>query len=80
MNASQTRMIILVIQTVDWLLVFALAGYLAVAYHKSYSPNTTMTIAIVGLLLIHQFGRWSITKIAYLRQTLKRTETIPHVR
>jgi len=80
MNASQTKIQIIVIRIADWLLVAALIGYLVYAYLHSYNPNFILTIAVVGLVVIHQFGRWSISRVAYLQQTLKRLQSTPHVR
>ena len=80
MNVAQTKLLIIVIRTVDWLLVAALVGYLVYAYSHSFNPNLIVTIAVASLLVIHQFGRWSISRLAYLQQTLKRLESTPHVR
>ena len=80
MDASKTKMMIFVIQSIDWLLVIVLVAYLIYAYHKSYSPAMMVTVAIIGLVIINQVGQWSITKVAYLRQALKRMGTTPHVR
>lgn len=80
MTPNQARAIILLIQTVDWLLVLGLMAYLAYAYNKTYSPTYILTVALVGLFFIHLFGQWSITKIAFFRAKLKRLETVPHVR
>lgn len=80
MNVAQIKIQIIVIKTADWLLVAALVGYLVYAYKHSYSTNFIMTIAIVGLVIIHQFGRWAISRVAYLQQTVKRLESVPHVR
>lgn len=80
MKKSQINTQIVVIRTVDWLLIAGLVAYLVYAYMHSYNPNLIMTIAVVGLAVIHQFGRWSISRMAYLQQTLKRLENTPHVR
>ena len=80
MTTTQIKIQIFVLRTVDWLLVAGLVGYLVYAYMHSYSTNFIITIAIVGLVIVHQFGRWSISKVAYLQQTLKRLESVPHVR
>jgi hypothetical protein len=80
MNITQIKTQIIVIQASDWLLVFALIGYLVYAYMHSYNKNLTMVVAIVGLMVIHQLGRWSISRVAYLKQTLKRLQSTPHVR
>ena len=80
MNTTQIKIQIIVIQATDWLLVAGLIGYLVYAYMHSYSTNFIITITIVGLVIVHQFGRWSISRVAYLKQTVKRLESVPHVR
>jgi len=80
MTAAQIKIQIILIQTADLLLVAGLVGYLVYAYVHSYTPNFIMTVAVVGLLIIHQFGRWSISRVAYLQQTVKRLESTPHIR
>ena len=80
MTTTQIKIQIFVLRTVDWLLVAGLVGYLVYAYMHSYSTNFIITIAIVGLVIVHQFGRWSISRVAYLKQTVKRLESVPHVR
>ena len=80
MNPSQTKLTIFAIQCVDWVMVSGLCAYLIYAYLHSYRANYMITVGLVGLVIIHQFGQWSITKIAYLRQTLKRLETPPQIR
>jgi hypothetical protein len=80
MNVTQIKTQIIVIQASDWLLVVGLIGYLVYAYTHSYSLNLIMVVAIVGLMVIHQFGKWSISRVAYLQQTLKRLQSTPHVR
>jgi len=80
MNASQIKIQIFVIRIADLLLVAALVVYLVYAYMHSYSSNFIMTIAIAGLVIVHQFGRWSISRVAYLQQTVKRLESVPHIR
>ena len=80
MTTTQIKIQIFALRTVDWLLVAGLIGYLVYAYMHSYSTNFIITIAIVGLVIVHQFGRWSISKVAYLQQTLKHLESVPHVR
>ena len=80
MTTTQIKIQIFVLRTVDWLLVAGLVGYLVYAYMHSYSTNFIITIAIVGLVIVHQFGRWSISRVAYLQQTVKRMESVPHVR
>ena len=80
MTTTQIKIQIFVLRTVDWLLVAGLVGYLVYAYMHSYSTNFIITIAIVGLVIVHQFGRWSISRVAYLQQTVKRLESVPHVR
>lgn len=80
MSTTKIKIQIIILRTADWLLVAGLVGYLVYAYVNSYNPNFIMTIAVVGLVVIHQFGRWSISRVAYLQQTLKRLESVPHVR
>ena len=80
MSPTQTKLTIFAIQSVDWVMVSGLGAYLIYAYLHAYSANYIITVGLVGLVIIHQFGHWSITKIAYLQQTLKRLETPPHVR
>lgn len=80
MNVTQLKVQIIAIQTSDWLLVFGLAGYLFYAFTHSHNTNLITTIAILGLVIIHQYGRWAISRVAYLKQTLKRLQSTPHVR
>jgi len=80
MNVTQLKVQIIVIQTSDWLLVFGLSGYLVYAFTHALNTNLIMTVAVFGLVIIHQYGRWAISRVAYLKQTLKRMETTPHVR
>lgn len=80
MNVNQIKVKIIMIQTSDWMLVTGLAGYLVYAYTHSYSLNMITTVAVVGLVIIHQYGKWAISKVAYLKQTLKRLQSTPHVR
>jgi len=80
MSPSQIKLMILAIRSVDWLMICALTAYLIYAYHHSQSINFLITVGIIGLAVIHQFGKWAITKIAYLQQTLKRLETPIHLR
>ena len=80
MNASQIKSQIVMIRAVDWLLVTAFVGYLVYAYLHSFNPNFIVTIAVAGLIVIHQFGQWSINRVAFLQHSLKRQDTTPHVR
>jgi hypothetical protein len=80
MKAAQLKTEIKLIKIIDWLLVFALVGYLVYAYLQTISPNIILTVAILGLFCIHQFGKWSISKVAELEQNVKQLERTPHVR
>ena len=80
MNETQIKVQIAVIQTSDWLLVIALAGYLIYAFTHQYNSNLILTVAVGGLVIIHQYGKWALSRVAYLKQTLKRLHTTPHVR
>jgi len=80
MSPSQIKLMIFVIRSADWVLVAGLAAYLIYAYLSAHSANFIITVGMIGLVLIHQVGQWAITKIAYLRQTLKRLETPTHIR
>lgn len=80
MNSAQIKSQIVLIRTADWLLVAVFVGYLVYAYLHSFNLNFIVTIAVVGLIVIHQFGQWSINRVAFLQHSLKRKETTPHVR
>ena len=79
MTPPQIRLLIFVIRSIDWVLVVLLTAYLIYAYLHAYSANYLITVGMIGLVVIHQFGKWTITKVAYLRQTLKRLETPVHI-
>lgn len=80
MNPAQVKMVIFSIQVLDWILIIALCGYLVYAYLHGSSAAYLVTVGIVGLLILHQIGKWTVTKIAYLRQVLKRFDNPPQIR
>jgi len=80
MNPAQVKAMIFAIQALDWLLIIALSGYLVYTYLHGSSAAYIVTVGIVGLLIIHQIGKWTVTKIAYLRQVLKRYDNPPQIR
>ena len=80
MNPVQVKMLIFAIRAVDWLLIIALSGYLLYAYQGGSSATYLVTVGIVGLVILHQIGQWTVTKIAYFRQVLKRHEHPPQIR
>ena len=74
MNTTTIKVKILVIQTIDWLLLVAI--FSGGIYGVMYTDNRFIALvaALFALTLFHQFGRWSYTKLASLRQDLKHAQ------
>ena len=74
MNTTTIKVKILVIQTIDWILLVGI--FTGGIYGVLYTDNRfiALVMALFALALFHQFGRWSYTKLAFLRHELKHAQ------
>ncbi len=78
MNQSTIKIKIFILQIIDWSLLIGVMG--GGIYATTNSENRTLAaiLTMLGLAVVNQFGQWSITKIAILRQDLKQLERTHH--
>ena len=74
MNKNQIKTKIIIIQSLDWLLIIGLLGGIYFAVENDANKFLIAVCGLVGLIIIHQIGLWSVNKIHTYRISLKNIE------
>lgn len=78
MNPSTIKTKIYILQFIDWILLLGvMVGGIYGVLSSENSPLVAV-IALIGLVIVNQFGRWSVTKIAAHRHALKQLQRTQH--
>ncbi len=70
-NVRQTKITILVLQTVDWLLLIAVVSLGVHSIFFAEDGEIMTIVALIGLLLVSRVGQTIINKIAAMRIDMK---------
>jgi hypothetical protein len=65
---------IFILRLIDWLLLLGVMGGGIYAILNSENRPLMAVLALAGLIIVNQFGHWSLTKIAAHRHTLKQLQ------
>jgi len=78
MNPGTIKTKIFILQLLDWvLLIGVMGGGIYAVLHSANRPLIAV-LALAGLILVNQFGQWSLTKIAGHKHTLKQLQRTQH--